>query len=302
MRTIAILTLVTLAAHAACISVPSDRIVVRDLADTVTLFQGLDPETPIGFAPMPGTQRVLAGRELVLIAQRHGVIVSAGSVIPDVCVQREAHVISRDEMKAALLAALGIEDATLELMEFTSQTVPSGRLEFQRGALTKPAPSGPESPVTWRGRLVYDGQHSVVVWAKVRITVERPLLIAVEDIPAGSVVRAEQIKITRGRQFPFSGPSVYTSEQAIGKLARRSIPAGQRIVPGALEEPKEVARGEKVHVRVIDGLATLSFEGVAASAGRKGESILVHNPASGRNFRAVIEEKGKVVVRPSPGA
>ena len=302
MRSIAVLILVTLVAHAACISVPSDRIVVRDLADAVTLFQGLDPETPIGFAPMPGTQRVLAGRELVLIAQRHGVIVSAGSVIPDVCVQREAHVISRVEMKAALLAALGMEDATLELMEFTSQALPSGRLEFQRGALTKPAPSGPESPVTWRGRLIYDGQHSVVVWAKVRITVERPLLIAVEDIPAGSVVRTDQIKITRGRQFPFSGPSICTSEQAIGKLARRRIPAGQRILPGALEEPKEVARGEKVHVRVIDGLATLSFEGVAASAGRKGESILVHNPVSGRNFRAVIEEKGKVVVRPSPGA
>src|SRR5713101_1692841 len=240
MRSIAVLILVTLASRAACISVPSDRIVVRDLADAVTLFQGLDPETPIGFAPMPGTQRVLAGRELVLIAQRHGVIVSAGSVISDVCVQRKAHVIARVEMKAALLAALDIEDATLELMEFTSQALPSGRLEFQRGALTKPAPSGPQSPVTWRGRLIYDGQHSVVVWAKVRITVERPLLIAVENIAAGTVVRADQIKITIGRQFPFLGPSIDTSEQAIGKVARRSIPAGKRIVPAALEEPKEV--------------------------------------------------------------
>ncbi len=302
MRTIAILIMVTLAAHAACISVPSDRIVARDLAFAAALFQELDPETPVGFAPMPGTRRILAGRELVLIAQRHGVTVRPGAVIPDVCVQREAHVISRDEMRAALLAAIGIAEASLELTEFTSQSLPPGRLEFQRGTLTKPPPGAPESPVTWRGRLIYDGQHSVVVWAKVRITVERALLIAAEDIPAGTVVRANQIKITSGRQFPFSGPSIDTSEQAIGKVARRSIPAGQRIVPEALEEPKEVARGEKVHVRVIDGLATLSFEGIAESAGRKGESILVHNPASGRNFRAVIEEKGKVVVRPSLGA
>src|SRR5258708_4165777 len=269
MRSISVLILVTLAAHAACISVPSDRIVVRDLAKAVALFQGLDPETQVGFAPMPGTQRVLAGRELVLIAQRHGVIVSAGSVIPDVCVQREAHVISRVEMKAALLAALGIEDATLELMEFTSQALPSGRLEFQRGALTKPAPSRPESPVTWRGRLIYDGQHSVVVWAKVRITVELPLLSSAEDIPAGSVVRTDQIKLTSGRQFPFSGPSMDSRDQAIGKVARRSIPARQRILPGALEEPKEVARGGKVHVREIHGLTTLSFEGIAQSAGQR---------------------------------
>src|SRR5260370_39115153 len=210
MRTIAVLILVTLAARAACISVASDRIVARDLAGAVALLQGLDPETPVGFAPMPGTQRILAGHELVLIAQRYGVIVSPGSVIPDLCVQREAHVISRDEMKRALLAALGIEDAALELMEYTSQALPAGRLEFQRGALSKPPPSAPESPVTWRGKLIYDGQHSVVVWAKVRITVERPLLIAAEEIPAGTVVRADQIKITSSRQFPFSGPSIYT--------------------------------------------------------------------------------------------
>src|SRR6266478_1351083 len=118
MRTLVVLILATLGAHAACISVPSDRIVARDLAGTVATFQGLDPEMQVGFAPMPGTQRILAGRELILIAQRHGIIVSTGTIVPDLCVQREAHVISRDEMKAALLAALGVADADLELMEF----------------------------------------------------------------------------------------------------------------------------------------------------------------------------------------
>jgi flagellar basal body P-ring formation protein FlgA len=301
MRTIVVLILATLSARAACISVPSDRILARHLAGAVPLFQGLDPEMPVGFAPMPGAQRILSGHELVLLVQHHGVVVTPGSVIPDLCVQREAHVISREEMKAALLAALAMADADLELMEFTSQALPPGRLEFQRGTLNKPPPSAPEAPVIWRGRLIYDGQHSAVVWARVRITVERPFLIAAEEIPAGTIVHANQVKITSGRQFPFSGQSIDSSE-VIGKVARRSMAAGQRIVAGALEEPKEVVRGEKVHVSVVDGLATLSFEGIAESAGKKGESILVHNPASGRNFRAVIEEKGKVVVRPVPGA
>jgi len=302
MRTIVVLLVATLSAHAACFSVPSDRILARHLVRAVPLFQGLDPETPVGFAPMPGTQRILLGRELILLALRQGVVVTPGSVIPDICVQREVHVILRDEMKAALLAALAIADADLEVLDFTSQALPPGRLEFHRGTLNKPPLSAPESPVIWRGRLIYDVQHSAVVWARVRITVEDPLLIAGEEIRAGSVVRANQVKITSARQFPVSGPSINSSEQVIGKVARRSIAAGQRIVPAALEEQKEVVRGEKVHVRVVDGLATLSFEGIAGSAGKKGESILVHNPASGRNFRAVVEEKGKVVVRPLPGA
>jgi flagella basal body P-ring formation protein FlgA len=301
MRTIVVLIIATLSARAACMSVPSDRILARHLAGAVPLLQGLDPETPVGFAPMPGTQRILPGRELILLAIRQGVGVTAGSVIPDLCVQREAHVISRDEMKASLLAALAIADAVLELMEFTSQALPPGRLEFHLGTLNKPPLSAPESPVIWRGRLIYDGQQSAVVWARVRITVERPLLIAAEEIPAGTVVRANQVKIARGRQFPFSAQSMDSGE-VIGKVARRRIAAGERLVRGALEEAKEVARGDKVQVRVVDGLATLSFEGIAESAGKKGEIILVHNPTSGRNFRAVIEEKGKVVVRPVPGA
>jgi len=301
MRTIVVLIVATLSAHAACISVPSDRVLARHLAGAVPLFQALDPETPVGFAPLPGTQRILPGRELVLLALRHGVVVPPGSVIPDVCIEREVHVISGDEMKAALLAALAIADADLEVLDFTSQALPLGHLEFHRGSLNKPPLSAPESPVIWRGRLIYDGQHSAVVWARVQITVERPFLIAAEEIPTGTLVRANQVKITSGRQFPFSGQLLDSSE-VIGKVSRRRIAVGQRIVAGALEEPKEVARGEKVHVRVVDGLATLSFEGIAEAAGKRGESILVHNPASGRNFRAVIEEKGKVVVRPVPGA
>jgi flagella basal body P-ring formation protein FlgA len=301
MRTLAALILTTLGVNAACVSVASDRIIARDLAGSVAIFHAIDPDVQVGFAPMPGAQRILAGRELILLAQRYGAVVSPGTIVPDLCVQREAHVISKDEMKAALLAASGIADAAVELLEFTSQALPAGRLEFQRGALNKPPPSAPDSPVIWRGRLIYDGQHSAVVWARVRITVERQIVVASEEIAARTVIRADQIRMTGGRQFPSSAP-LLDSAEVIGKVARRSIPAGQQIVAGALEETKEVTQGEKVHVRVIDGLATLSFEGIAQSAGKKGESIVVHNPASGRNFPAVVEEKGKVVVRPSTGA
>jgi flagella basal body P-ring formation protein FlgA len=53
---------------------------------------------------------------------------------------------------------------------------------------------------------------------------------------------------------------------------------------------------------VIDGSATLSLDTIAQSSGKKGESILVHNPSTGKNFRAVVEEKGKAITRSTPGA
>jgi flagella basal body P-ring formation protein FlgA len=68
-----------------------------------------------------------------------------------------------------------------------------------------------------------------------------------------------------------------------------------------LDQPKEVRSGEMVHVRVVDGLAVLSFDAIAAGGGKTGDAIWVRNPSSGKNFRAVIEQKGKVVVRTAPG-
>jgi flagella basal body P-ring formation protein FlgA len=137
-----------------------------------------------------------------------------------------------------------------------------------------------------------------MVWAKVKITVDHPVFVATENIPAGTVIREEQIRTTNTRQFPFTGAMLDSAGEIIGKVARRAIPSGQRFVAGALDEAKDVAKGDIVHVRVIDGLATLSFDGIAQSSGKKGDTVLVHNSASGRNFRAVVEEKGRAVVRP----
>jgi flagella basal body P-ring formation protein FlgA len=280
----------------ACVQVSSDKILVRDLLAAAPALQGVDSETPVGFTPLPGTQRVIFGRELTLIARRHGLTLTDA---PDVCVERELRSISADEMQAALTAALGIPDAQLELVEFSTQPLPLGRLDFQRSALNQPPPGAQATPVIWRGKLIYDGRHSAVVWAKVRIEADRPVYVASEDISTGALINDGQIKKINVKQFPSAGPSLDAAGDIIGKIARRRIPAGQRLVAGMLEEAKDIARGDIIQVRVIDGLATLSFEGIAESSGKKGETILVHNSASGRNFRAVVEEKGKALVRPT---
>ena len=300
MRRILSWTLAALAAPlaGACVQVASDRVAVGELLQAVPLLRGLDPGTPVGFAPLPGTVRVFSGRELTVIAQRQGVVLSD---VPDVCVERVVRAITSTEMQAALQVALGIRDAQLEVEEFSQQPLPLGRLEFQRSSLGQPRPSAPDAPMIWRGRLIYDQHHSAAVWAKVRIAVDRSIFLAAEDIPARSTIREVDVKAVTVHEFPLSGPTLNSSAEIVGKVSRRSIHAGQRIEAGALDEPKDVARGDIVQVRVIDGPATLSFDGIAASSGKKGDTILVHNSASGRNFRAVVEAKGRALVRPAVG-
>jgi flagella basal body P-ring formation protein FlgA len=303
MKTVLISFVLATLARAGCVAVSSDQIVARDLRDAVPSLQKLDPETPLGFSPLPGTQRILSTRELTLIAHRHGLtLISGDGMMPSVCVERAVRRISHEEMKAALVAALGMADAELDLIEFSQQPAPLGRLEFSRAGLNKPPLLAPDAPVLWRGRLVSDGQRSVMTWAKVKISVDRVVLVASEDIVMKTLVGADQIKEVHERQFPFVEPSLVSRDEIIGKIARRLIPAGQKFTPNALSEPTDISKGDMVHVKVVDGSATLSLDAVAQSSGKKGESIRVHNPTTGKNFRVVVDEKGRATVRSSPAA
>lgn len=286
---------------AGCVTVSSNTIFAGDIAHVAPLFQSLKPETPIGFAPTPGLQRILSARELIAVARQQGIEPEPGSSIPSVCVERAVHPIDVHELTQALTAALGVPDAHLTILEFSKQPIPEGRLEFSLSGLSKPPEATPDAPVIWRGRVVYEGQRSFSIWAKISLTVERPALVANEEIAAGSILRAEQIRIRATTQFPFAPRAFDSIPQAAGKTARRTIPAGQVILASALADSEDIARGETVRVQAVDGLALLTFDAVAESSGRKGDPVTLRNPASGRTFRGIVEDKGKAIVRPSSG-
>ena len=300
MRTILIASVFVALAHAGCVAVSSDRILAGDISAALPFLQGLDPQTPIGFSPRPGVQRILSARELTLIARKNGVH-SGDIAVPSICVERVVRPISLEEMKAALLSAIGAKDVELELLEFSKEPLPPGQLEFRPSGLGRPLADNPAISVIWRGSLHYDRLSSAPVWAKVKVSVGCAFLAAAEDIPAGTVITAAQVKEIAGRQFPFLISPIQSPQAVVGKIAHRTIPAGQRFEPGALDEPTEISRGDTVRVVVVDGSAMLSLDAIAQSSGKKGESILLHNPASGKSFRAIVEERGRATVRPSPG-
>jgi len=287
-------------AEAGCIELDSGRILAGDLAAAIPPFQALDPATALGFAPLPGAERVLSSRELRLLAQRAGLEIGAAA-IPDLCVQRHVRPLSREDVQNALVQALETPSAEIELIDFSDQPLPLGRVEFHLASLNKPPASASRSPVIWRGRLIYDAGHTASVWAQVRITVERTWFVAEGNISTGTLIRAEQVQAAHGREFPFPAEFFRSADEIVGKIARRSIPAGQRFLSSAIEEPADVTQGQKTRVKVTDGGASLTLDAVAQSSGKKGDSILVHNPSTGRNFRAVVQDKGQVVVQTVPG-
>ena len=301
MRFLLIVFLARTLLGADCVVVSSNTIVARDIAGAVPMFLSVDAETVIGFAPAPGVRRVLSPRDLIAIARQQGIESEPGQAIPSVCVERAAQLIDANDLTDVLRTALGLPDAHLAVLDFSKQPIPSGHLEFSLSGLSKPPENAPATPVIWRGRFVYEGQRSLSIWAKVSLTVDRPALVAAEPIAAGSILRAEQLAVRLMSQFPFAVPPLDSIPQAAGKTARRTIPAGQIIATTALADSEDVARGEKVHVEVIDGLALLTLDAVAESSGRKGDAVTLRNPSSGRTFHGIVEDKGRVIVRSSLG-
>ena len=303
MRAAAILVLVAASARAACVAVPSDKILARDLSNVVPPFQGLAPQSVIGLSPFPGTERVLSSRDLLLTASRYGLTFPPGEPVPSVCVQRIVHLLSIEEINEALLSVMNGPraplDIALEIVEFSNKPLPPGRLVFQLAALSKPPGNDPRTPVIWPGKLIYDDQHSLSVWVRVRISVKREVFLAKQAIPKGEVIQAEQIAPTILSEFPWPEPLLSSAAGIVGKVARRAIASGQKIMPEALDDPRDVMQGETVHVKVVDGATTINLDAVAQSSGSKGESILIHNPVSGKSFRAVVEDRKQVIVVPT---
>jgi flagella basal body P-ring formation protein FlgA len=318
--------MILLAALAAtCIAIEGDRIRAADLAAAVPAFAALAPEETLGYAPAPGSRRMLSARELGRIAGRYGIALPAA---PGLCVERAMERLTEERVLAALRTATGNPEARIELVEFSRYPVPRGDLEFTRAgyaavgqglALRQPRkpPSGAESPaqperlphksdssrgavsalpVVWRGKLKYAGNRSVPVWARVRIAVSGTRLVAAEDLPAGRPIQASQLRMEAAELPLFSNPGLLSAEEAAGRAPRRTIRAGAPVPADILEAPHEIERGEMVSVEVTSGAAQLSLKAKAETAGRKGDLVMLRNPDSGRRFQGRVEGQGKVTI------
>jgi flagella basal body P-ring formation protein FlgA len=91
-------------------------------------------------------------------------------------------------------------------------------------------------------------------------------------------------------------------DRVVGWWPRLIIRAGSPIRTDQLEQPKEVMRGETVHVEVRNGAARIELDAVAEASGSAGESIPLLNRSSGKRFRGRVEGKGRVSVDVAPNS
>jgi flagella basal body P-ring formation protein FlgA len=280
-----------------CVSIEGERILARDLAQAIPAFENIPADTALGFAPAPGARRVFHANDLRRLAIRYNV-----PPPPDIelCIQRAMEPLSVERVIQAMRDVLGNPNARVEVLELSRYPVPKGQIQFSRSAL----PPGGGAPVLWRGAVLYTGERRFAIWARVKIAVPSTRLVAAQNLSPGHRIEREQVRLEECEIFPSGRPSDQSLDQIVGRVPRRPIAAGAIITANLLDAPKEVERGDTVEVQVSSGAAHLKLEGLAESAGRRGESIPVRNLITNKSFSARIVDKDRVLVttRLSPSA
>jgi flagella basal body P-ring formation protein FlgA len=270
----------------ACQAIDSDHIFGKDVASASALFAALDPNLEIGAAPLAGVARVFHPEDLVRLARQNSIALDGPA--PSICFERATELMTAALLLPVIQKALALNDATVEILDFSRFGVPRGTFDFPKSGLM---PNG-----LWRGRVLYGEGHSMPVWVKAHITVDRTWVETVEPLVTGKPIEPSQLILKTGPRFPFDNALTSSIDQVAGRRPVRTLPAGTPVAPVMLMIAHDVERGDTVAVEVKVGGAILDFEATAQSSGRAGESILIKNPDNGRSFQAKIQDKGHVLV------
>jgi flagella basal body P-ring formation protein FlgA len=296
-----ILVLALRPALAECVAITGDDIHARDLARAVPAFSAADPDQVLGRTPAAGVRRIFTARDLMAAARLAGI----GTPEPPkggACFERAVHPLTEEDLRVAMAAAFPGMFVQIAITDFSRYPVPEGHLLFPLSGLGTPPPAHPETPVVWRGKVAPEGGRSTEIWARVRIVGMNSACVALTDIHAGNRIGENQVRMTRVSGFPLrSGPRVEDIGDVAGRIAKRSIAAGQEILPQMLDEVREIRAGDRVQVLADCGNARVSLEAVALGDGRKGETIVVRNPVTHSAFRAIVQARGQVVVHAGRG-
>jgi len=286
-----------------CVLVESEDVRVSDLIPVLPILGRAAPESIVGAAPAPGTRRSFSRDEIGRLLLRFGL--PAEQTQP-FCVEYKTQAISHHQIRDALLEAwrsgrdrLGAPGPPeIELVDWSRQPVPSGKLEFPVSLLAAARPHPRDGLVFCRGALRYGQGRSVPVWARARIGDTGPAVLAQVTLPAGRPIEAAQLRVESVRQYAFAPAGVDAVEAAAGATPRRTIRAGEVVLGSLLVTPPLVRPGEKVALLVKRGQASVRFEAEALTGGRRGERILVRSPINRSRLNAVVEGQGRAAVIP----
>lgn len=192
---------------------------------------------------------------------------------------------SVDSIRAAAIAALGVEPADAETTLDPGLRMPACPVALQ-------AQPG-------NGNTVEVGCPQAAGWrlfVPVKVRRSQNVLVLNRGLAAGETVEAADISIERRDAARIAGAVLADPADAVGRSARRVLPAGNVLSASDLVAQRLVRRGDTVAlVARRDGLEVRMSGRALGDAGRD-ERVSVENSSSRRIVQGVVDASGAVVV------
>lgn len=139
------------------------------------------------------------------------------------------------------------------------------------------------------------GSNGWTLFVPVQIRANADLLIAVRPLQQGQVLRAEDLATQNG---DLSQPGALTDPaQAVGKILKFGIGAGQALRRDMLRAPYAVTQGQNVHIQIAGQGYRIHSEGQALSNATEGQSLRI-KAVSGQVISGLAQPDGSVAVSP----
>ncbi|MDE2579164.1 MAG: flagellar basal body P-ring formation protein FlgA [Hyphomicrobiales bacterium] len=90
--------------------------------------------------------------------------------------------------------------------------------------------------------------------------------------------------------------AIASRDELIGRVARRTLFAGQPVPPGAVDDPKALANGAGVQLIFQQGGITITTRGQMLQSARVGDAVRVRNSETGLVATGVVQTNGSVRV------
>jgi flagella basal body P-ring formation protein FlgA len=191
--------------------------------------------------------------------------------------------IARDPANAALEARAAAPDPRLRLRA-CSQPLAAAVVGGQAAATRLTVEVRCAAPEAWR------------LYVPVQVTGSRPVVVAARALARDTILAAGDVRLAP-RDVGTSGYASFASlADVVGQRVRRDLAEGTVLIPGLIDRPPLVRRGQEVMLEARAAGLTVRMAGLARRDGRLGETIPVENISSGEVREAIVRSAKSVEV------
>lgn len=131
----------------------------------------------------------------------------------------------------------------------------------------------------------------------VRVTRIADVLVLTRPVAAGTPIGPDAVALERRDVARLASTPLDRPELAVGRVARRGLPAGTVLAAADLGLATVIRRGQAVTLVARVGNLEVRASGRALGDGAPGDLLSVENPSSRRVVQGVVQADGEVAVR-----